>query len=72
MDIVSATVLQLEREDKHIWRLSSNGQYLAKSAYEGFFLGATPFAAWELIWTWTPPKCRFFMWLVAHLHYTNT
>jgi hypothetical protein len=66
-DIVLATVLQPEREDKHIWRLSSNGQYSAKSAYEGFFLGATPFAPWELIWkTWAPPKCRFFMWLVAH------
>jgi hypothetical protein len=66
-DIVSATDLQPEREDKHIWRLSSNGQYSAKSAYEGFFLGATPFAPWELIWkTWAPPKCRFFMWLVAH------
>jgi hypothetical protein len=66
-DLVSATVLQPESEDKHIWRLSSNGQYSAKSAYEGFFLGATPFTPWELIWkTWAPPKCRFFMWLVAH------
>jgi len=32
-----------------------------------FFLGATLFAPWKRIWkTWAPPKCRFFMWLVAH------
>jgi hypothetical protein len=40
-DIISDTVLQPQREDKHIWRISSNGQNSAKSAYEGFFLGAT-------------------------------
>jgi len=66
-DILSDVVLQPEREDKHIWRFSSSGQYSAKAAYEGFFLGATLFAPWERIWkTWAPPKCRFFMWLVAH------
>jgi hypothetical protein len=59
--------LQPEVEDKHIWRLSSNGKYSAKSTYDGFFLGSTPFGPWERIWkTWAPPKCRFFMWLVAH------
>jgi len=66
-DILSGIVLQPEREDTHIWRLSSNGQYSAKAAYEGFFLGASFFAPWERIWkTWAPPKCQFFMWLVAH------
>ena len=59
--------LQPEVEDRHIWRLSSNGQYSAKSAYDGFFLGSTLFGPWERIWkSWAPPKCRFFMWLVAH------
>ena len=54
-------------EDKHIWRFSANGQYSAKTAYEGFFLGATVFRPWEKIWkTWAPAKCSFFMWLVAH------
>lgn len=54
-------------EDKHIWCFSSSGQYSTKTAYEGFFLGATIFRPWEKIWkTWAPSKCSFFMWLVAH------
>ena len=50
---------------KHIWRLLADGQYSAKSAYEVFFLGSTWFSPWEKVWK-TPPKCCFFMWLVAH------
>ena len=66
-DILSNFQLQPEMEDKHIWRFSANGQYSAKTAYEGFFLGATVFRPWEKIWkTWAPAKCSFFMWLVAH------
>ena len=66
-DILSNFQLQPEMEDKHIWRFSANGQYSAKTAYEGFFLGATIFRPWEIIWkTWAPAKCPFFMWLVAH------
>jgi len=58
---------------RYFWRVKafqiwpSNGQYSAKSAYDGFFLGSTIFGPWERIWkSWAPPKCRFFMWLVAH------
>jgi hypothetical protein len=59
--------LQTEVEHRHLWRLSSNGQYSAKSAYEGFFLGSTLFGLWERIWkSWAPPKCRFFVCLVVH------
>lgn len=30
-------------------------------------MGSIPFRPWEKIWkTWAPPKCRFFLWLVAH------
>jgi hypothetical protein len=65
-DILLNFRLQPEVEDKHIWRLSSNGQYSAKSAYEGFFLGSI-FGPWERIWkSWAPPKCCFFVWRVAH------
>ena len=65
--LLSIPVLQPERKDKHIWRFSSNGQYSAKLTYEGFFLGATLFVSWERIWkSCATPKCRFFMWLVAH------
>ncbi|CAN6247387.1 unnamed protein product, partial [Urochloa humidicola] len=66
-DIVADIQLQPEVEDKHIWKLTPNGHYTAKSAYEGFFLGATTFEPCERIWkSWAPPKCRFFMWLAAH------
>jgi hypothetical protein len=66
-DILANLQLQPGTEDKHIWRFIANGQYSAKSAYEGFFLGATTLRSWEKIWkTWAPAKCSFFMWLVAH------
>ena len=42
-NILSNIHLQPEVEDRHIWKLASNGQYSAKSAYEGFFLGAITF-----------------------------
>jgi hypothetical protein len=59
--------LQPEVKDKHVWRLASNGQYSAKSAYEGLWLGSIPLRSWDKIWkSWMPPKCRFFLWLVAH------
>ena len=38
-----------------------------KTAYKGFFVGSISFEPCERIWkTWAPPKCRFFVWLVAH------
>ena len=66
-DLLYDFQLQPEVEDAHIWRLSSSGQYSAKSAYEGFFIGSTLFGPYERIWkSWAPPKCCFFMWLVTH------
>uniref|UniRef100_A0A0A9CGX0 Reverse transcriptase zinc-binding domain-containing protein n=1 Tax=Arundo donax TaxID=35708 RepID=A0A0A9CGX0_ARUDO len=66
-DLLSDVQLQPEVEDRHIGRLASHGQYSAKSAYESLFLGSTLFEPWERIWkTWAPPKCRFFVWLIAH------
>ena len=66
-DIISAVVLQEGVPDRHIWRLSTTGQYTAKSAYDALFQGAICFEPYERIWkSWAPPKCRFFMWLVAH------
>jgi hypothetical protein len=45
----------------------TNGQYSTKAAYEGLFIGSVEFEPFERIWkTWAPPKCRFFLWLVAH------
>nr|XP_034601699.1 uncharacterized protein LOC117862274 [Setaria viridis]XP_034601700.1 uncharacterized protein LOC117862274 [Setaria viridis] len=69
-DILEEVELQQDMPDKHIWRLSSSGGYIASSAYDALFQGAILFNPYERIWTsWAPPKCRFFMWLVAHRHY---
>jgi len=53
--------------DKHVWNLSSSGQYTAKSAYDAQFHGAVSFGPWERIWkSRAPAKCRFLLWPVAH------
>jgi hypothetical protein len=66
-DIISEVELQVGVQDTHIWKLSNSGQYTAKSTYDALFQGAILFRPYERIWkSWAPPKCRFFMWLVAH------
>jgi hypothetical protein len=65
-DIISNVVPHQDIPDKHIWRLSSSGLYTAKSAYEALFQGSIPFEPYQQIWKTWAPRCRFFMWLVAH------
>jgi hypothetical protein len=66
-EAVSEVLLLPDTPDKHIWRFSSSGQYSAKSAYVMIFMGSITFEHCDLIWkSWAPPKCRFFLWLVAH------
>jgi hypothetical protein len=67
LDLLESVVLQEGVPDKHIWRLSSSETYSAKSAYGALFEGSLSFAPYERIWkSSAPPKCHFFMWLVAH------
>jgi hypothetical protein len=66
-EAVSEVLFLPDTPDKHIWRFSSSGQYSAKSAYGMIFMGSITFEHCDLIWkSWAPPKCRFFLWLVAH------
>jgi hypothetical protein len=66
-DLAASWILHPEQEDKHIWLLSSSGNFTAKSSYDGFFIGSTTFRSWRRIWkSWAPGKYKFFMWLVAH------
>ena len=66
-DLLLDLTLQPEVDHAHIWQFSSSGVYSAKSAYEGFFIGAVQFGPWGRIWkSWAPGKSKFFMWLVAH------
>jgi hypothetical protein len=56
-DVLADFHLQPDVEDRHIWRFSSDGQYLAKTAYKGFSVGSISFEPWERVWkTWAPPK----------------
>jgi hypothetical protein len=59
--------LQQGIQDRHIWRLSSSGQYTDNSVCDAQFQDAILFEPCERIWkSRAPPKCNFFMWLVAH------
>jgi hypothetical protein len=59
--------LQLGMPDGHIWKLSSSGQFSSKSAYTAMTQGAISFEPAERVWkTWSPSKCKFFIWLVEH------
>jgi hypothetical protein len=52
-------------EDDISWRLTENGHYTTKSAYELQFLGSTLSSLYKSVWkAWAPPKIKLFIWLV--------
>jgi hypothetical protein len=60
-DVLYDFWLQSEVADSHIWRLSTDGQYLAKSRYDTLFMGATLFKLCErILKSWGHPNARFF------------
>jgi hypothetical protein len=62
--LVDGVVLQPNIADQHFWRLSAQGTYCRKSAYDAFFVGSISFAPWRRVWkTWAPLRCKFFVWL---------
>jgi hypothetical protein len=66
-ELLSEVVVQPEVEDKHIFSLARDGKYSTKSAYEGLHRFNS---FWPLFFGVEnlppPPKCRFFLGLVAH------
>jgi hypothetical protein len=47
-----------DQEDRHTWKLESDGAFSSKSAYRAFFEGSSTFEPWKRIWkTWAPNKC---------------
>jgi len=54
-DILHEVELNEEVPDKHVWRFSASGSYLAKSAYDMLFQGAIIFEPYERIWKVLPP-----------------
>ncbi|GJN24972.1 hypothetical protein PR202_gb12751 [Eleusine coracana subsp. coracana] len=69
-NVIAEFTLQPGTLDSHHWKLVSIGRYSAKSTYEALFQGSVLFEPCDRIWkTWSPPKCKFFMWLVAHIRF---
>jgi hypothetical protein len=65
-DSLSDFGLQLNIEDKHIFTLAPDGTHSTSTAYKGLFLVPSSFGHYKRAWrSWAPPKCHFFMWLVA-------
>jgi hypothetical protein len=63
-NMVDGVELQPDTADQHIWRLSGQGIYSSKSAYDAFFTGYIIFAPWRCVWkTWAPLRCKSFVWL---------
>jgi hypothetical protein len=64
-NLVQATELQIDREDKISWKLTRNREYTTASAYATQFSDYTATRRLASIWkAWAPPKCKFFAWLV--------
>jgi hypothetical protein len=67
VDLLADVTLQQDQSDRHVWCLSASGKYSAKSAYDASFQGFISFDSYDRNWkSWAPPKCPFFLWLVAH------
>jgi hypothetical protein len=50
--------------DEISWKLTANGLYSTKSAYEMQFFGSTTSPLNKMVWkAWAPPKIKFFAWL---------
>jgi hypothetical protein len=59
-------VLHPNFEDKHILSIAPDGHYSARNAYRVFFIGSCSFRQYRQAWkSWTPPKCRLFLWWVV-------
>jgi hypothetical protein len=62
--LISNINLVPEQDDDIVWKLTPDGQYSLKSAYELQFMGATLSSMDKTVWkAWAPPKVKFFAWL---------
>ena len=59
---VSQATLQPDIPDNIDWKLTADGMYTTKSAFDAQFLGSTSTNFENLIWkAWAPPKCKVFV-----------
>ncbi|GJN13726.1 hypothetical protein PR202_gb00464 [Eleusine coracana subsp. coracana] len=53
-----------DQEDRYVRNLDASGHYSSRSAYKAYFNGSVVFEPWKRLWkTWTPAKCKLFLWL---------
>lgn len=65
-DLVDGFILHPGVRDIHSWSHLASSQYSAQLAYQYFFLGEIEFEPWKRLWkTWTPLRCKFFLWLAV-------
>ncbi|KAL5754997.1 hypothetical protein ACOSP7_023217 [Xanthoceras sorbifolium] len=60
--------IYISGEDRHIWGLSKNGEFIVKSAYE-VISGDCEAGLWNWHFIWKLkiyPKVQFFMWVLVH------
>jgi len=61
---VSQATIQPDIPDNITWKLTADGIFKTKSAYDAQFIGSTSTNFEKLIWkVWVPPKCKVFTWL---------
>jgi hypothetical protein len=53
-------------DDHHVWKFDKSGEFSSKSVYWAFFNGAITFEPWRLQKSWSPAKCKVFLWLAIH------
>ena len=65
-EILADIQLNNDVPDKIVWKLTQNGSYSSKSAYNMQFLGQTSSTMPALVWKPCPPplKCKIFAWLI--------
>lgn len=55
-----------------LWVSSPLGQFMTRSVYHRFNVGAVEFEPWKEIWrSWAPPHCRFFVRLASQKCWTS-
>ena len=62
-DLLQGVQLQLDVQDRFIWRFSVDGVYSASSAYKAMFIGSVKLRGAKQLWKASaPPKIKFFFW----------
>ncbi|KAI4973360.1 hypothetical protein ZWY2020_029068 [Hordeum vulgare] len=63
-DMLSHTHLTTSERDSITWKLTNDGTYSARSAYNFQFEGLVSSDMYTAVWrSWAPTKCKIFLWM---------